>query len=308
MRRIQIMMKTAVALGVLMLGCSLAQAQATRTWVAGVGDDINPCSRVAPCKTLAGAYAKTVVGGQINVIDAGGYGGLKIDHSITVDASEAYAGALGGSGSDGIVVVAGDKDVVVLRGLTLHGKDEADNGISYVSGGRLQVENCVISNFTQRGINYQSNGNNQLVVKDSIIRENGAAGILVQPSAGGAARATIEHTRLEGNQNGLAVLENAVVTIRDSVMAGNGVNGVTVSTGVSSPQVSVENCLMAYNSDTGLKVTGTKANVFLSGSTVTGNDTGLLTSGGGDILSYGDNNIAGNITTDGSPSGNAPKL
>jgi hypothetical protein len=303
MRRIKFMMKTVVAVGVLLLGCSFAQAQ-TRTWVSGVGNDADPCSRTAPCKTLAGAYQKTSPGGQINVIDANAVGQLKIDHSITIDASESFAGTLALTGTDGIVVVAGASDVVVLRGLTLHGKGEADNGITYMSGGRLHVENCVISNFTKRGINYESDGDNQLIVKNSVIRENGGAGIRVQPLAGGKAKATIDHTRLEGNQNGLSVLDNAYVTIRDSVMAGNSSNGVAVT----ASEVSIENCLMANNKDTGVKVTGDKAIVRLSGSTVTGNNTGLFAAAGSDILSFSNNNVAGNIAADGAPTNNVPKL
>jgi Right handed beta helix region len=305
MRRIQFMMRTAVALTVLMLGCSLAQAQATRTWVAGIGNDADPCSRTAPCKTLAGAYSKTSVGGQINVIDASGVGGLNITHSITIDASEAYAGTLSSMGANGITVSAGSGDVVVLRGLTIYGKGEADNGISFVKGGRLQVENCVIAGFLQRGINYQSDGDTQLVVKDSIIRNNGGAGILVQPAGGGSARATIDHTRLEGNQNGLAVLDNAVVTIRDSVMAGNNVNGALVQ---SAPEVNIENCLMANNKDAGLKVSGDKSLARLSGSTVTANDTGLLVVSGGTIDSFGNNNIGGNLGVDGTPTNTVSKI
>ena len=59
-------------------------AQATRTWVSGVGDDVNPCSRTAPCKTFAGAISKTAAGGYINCIDPGGFGGVKwVDLIIT---------------------------------------------------------------------------------------------------------------------------------------------------------------------------------------------------------------------------------
>ena len=61
-----------------------AQAQATRTWVSGVGDDVNPCSRTAPCKTFAGAISKTANGGEIDCLDPGGYGTLTITKSITV--------------------------------------------------------------------------------------------------------------------------------------------------------------------------------------------------------------------------------
>src|ERR1044071_5988906 len=216
MKRITFMMKTAVALGVLLLGCGLAQAQAMRTWVSGVGSDNNPCSIFSPCKTLAGAYSQTMPGGQITLVDADAVGTLKIDHSITIDASELFSGSLGLAGFDGITVAAGKGDVVTLRGLTLYGAGVAENGIRFVSGARLHVENCVIYGFTKRGIDYESGEANRLVVKDSVIRENGAAGILVQPAPGGFAKASIYHTRIEGNQNGLSVLDSAYVTISDS--------------------------------------------------------------------------------------------
>src|SRR5205807_5391143 len=63
---------------------SMAQAQATRTWVSGVGDDVNPCSRTAPCKTFAGAISKTAIGGEINCIDSGGFGSVTITKAITI--------------------------------------------------------------------------------------------------------------------------------------------------------------------------------------------------------------------------------
>lgn len=64
-----------------------AEAQATRTWVSGVGDDANPCSRTAPRKTFAGAISKTAAKGEINVLDPGGFGAVTITKSITIDGS-----------------------------------------------------------------------------------------------------------------------------------------------------------------------------------------------------------------------------
>jgi hypothetical protein len=63
----------------------MAQAQATRTWVSGVGDDANPCSRTAPCKTFAGAISKTAPCGEISVLDPGGFGAVTITKSITIN-------------------------------------------------------------------------------------------------------------------------------------------------------------------------------------------------------------------------------
>src|SRR5947207_7356853 len=88
---------------------SMAQAQATRTWVSGVGDDANPCSRTAPCKTFAGAISKTATGGEIDVLDPGGFGAVTITKSITLDGGGFIAGVLV-SGTNGIVVNAAAMD------------------------------------------------------------------------------------------------------------------------------------------------------------------------------------------------------
>src|SRR5450432_4615171 len=73
---------------------SLASAQATRTWVSGVGDDVNPCSRTAPCKTFAGAISKTAAGGEINCLDPGGFGGVTITKSMTISCEAGTAGVV----------------------------------------------------------------------------------------------------------------------------------------------------------------------------------------------------------------------
>src|SRR2546426_2096071 len=84
-----------LAIMVLILAsASGAHAQATRTWVSGVGDDANPCSRTAPCKTFAGAISKTAVNGEINCLDPGGFGGVTITKSITIDCHEVFGSIL----------------------------------------------------------------------------------------------------------------------------------------------------------------------------------------------------------------------
>src|ERR1700756_2338676 len=95
-------------------------AAASRTWVSGVGDDANPCSRTAPCKTFAGAISKTDPGGEISVLDPGGYGAVTITKSISIitEGGSGEAGILA-SGTNGITVNAGASDVVILRGLVI---------------------------------------------------------------------------------------------------------------------------------------------------------------------------------------------
>src|SRR5688572_7780893 len=104
----------------LSLAGSAAWGQATRTWVSGVGDDANPCSRTAPCKTFAGAISKTAAGGEINVLDPGGFGGVTITKSITISSESFEAGVLV-SGTNAIIINATTTSHVVLRGLDIEG-------------------------------------------------------------------------------------------------------------------------------------------------------------------------------------------
>src|SRR5437660_9092828 len=108
-------------LGVLVLGTTLMSAQATRTWVSGVGDDANPCSRTAPCKTFAGAISKTAAGGEIDALDPAGFGAVTITKSITLDGGGGQVASLLVSAQNAIVVNAGVNDQVVVRNLSLNG-------------------------------------------------------------------------------------------------------------------------------------------------------------------------------------------
>src|SRR6266852_6478634 len=100
---------------------SLAQAQASRTWVSGVGDDANPCSRTAPCKTFAGAISKTANFGEIDALDPGGFGALTITKSITIDGGGGQVASVLVAGTNGIIVQAQPNDVVTLRNLRING-------------------------------------------------------------------------------------------------------------------------------------------------------------------------------------------
>src|SRR5712691_9728472 len=113
-----------------------AQAQATRTWVSGVGDDVNPCSRTAPCKTFAGAISKTAAFGEINCLDPGGFGAVTIIKSISIICQYTEGGVVV-SGANGIVVNVAATDAVFLSGLDLLGfttviSGPALNGITFI--------------------------------------------------------------------------------------------------------------------------------------------------------------------------------
>src|SRR5438046_4931697 len=107
---------------------SIAQAQASRTWVSGVGDDANPCSRTAPCKTFAGAISKTAAGGEIDALDPGGFGAVTITKAITIDGGGGQVASVLASGTDGIVVQAQPTDTVILRNLSINGIAYGMNG------------------------------------------------------------------------------------------------------------------------------------------------------------------------------------
>src|SRR5213078_5320704 len=113
---------------------SMAQAQATRTWVSGVGDDANPCSRTAPCKTFAGAISKTATGGEISVLDPGGFGAVTIGKGITINGTGTLAGILNSLGVNGIVVNAPAPDTVIIREVSINGAGTGANGIRYLAG------------------------------------------------------------------------------------------------------------------------------------------------------------------------------
>ena len=135
------------------LASAPANAQATRTWVSGVGDDANPCSRTAPCKTFAGAISKTAAFGEINVLDPGGFGAVTITKSITIRSDHVEAGVLV-SGTNGIVVsLPASTDRVLLEGLDIEGLGTGLNGVQIIGSGTTTIVNCAIRHFTGNGVN-----------------------------------------------------------------------------------------------------------------------------------------------------------
>src|SRR5262245_10376509 len=156
-----------------------AQAQATRTWVSGVGDDANPCSRTAPCKTFAGAISKTAAGGEINALDPAGYGAVTITKSITIDGGGGQVASVLVAGTNGIVINAGTSDTVTLRNIRINGIKGAPspglNGVRFLSGAALHIENCTIFGFSQNGIDINLNTASaaQVFVTDTVVSNSG---------------------------------------------------------------------------------------------------------------------------------------
>src|SRR5258708_2242149 len=176
----------AVALIVLAFS-SLASAQATRTWVSGVGDDANPCSRTAPCKTFAGAISKTAVGGEIDCLDPGGFGQVTITKSITIDCDSGPGGILAASGA--AINITGASIVVTIRSLNLQGNNQATTGVNILNAATVHLVDMNIYGFT---------GN-------AVFVNNVASGVFV----------TFEDCRIHHNSQGIQTVTNAanIVTI-----------------------------------------------------------------------------------------------
>lgn len=313
----------AAALGV--FHAAPASAQATRTWVSGVGDDANPCSRTAPCKTFAGAISKTAAGGEINCLDPGGYGAVTITKSMTIDCGGTLGSTLA-SGTNG-VVVNGANVSVTLRNLYINGGTPSLpglNGVRFLQGAVLHVENVKIFNFASGGSNgfgiivAPSAGTSEIFVIDSYISNNGAAGagggIEVKPTGSGSAQVTIRNVKIANSgSNGFradttATTGTVIASIEDSEFSGNGQGIAAVAGAGATPTsiVMVNNSASVHNINFGIVGNGNAVAMRIGNTSVTGNGTGVLVASSADVLSYGDNRVNGN-TSDGAFSGVIPK-
>ncbi|WP_316165423.1 MULTISPECIES: right-handed parallel beta-helix repeat-containing protein [unclassified Bradyrhizobium] len=258
-----------------------ASAQATRTWVSGVGDDANPCSRTAPCKTFAGAISKTAAGGEIDVLDPGGFGSVTITKSITIDGGGTEASVLA-SGTNGINVNAGATDLVILRNLSINGAGTTLglNGINFLGGQKLAVENCSIENFSQSGIAVApANVNAQVLISHSSLKAN-ATGI------------TFSTVNATGTLSG---------TISNVLVTHSSTSGISATVPAGKPSIGlIVNNTTSVFSGVGLSASGTGASVVISGSAFEGNTTGVSQTSGGAVYSFKNNSITFNAT-DGTP-------
>ncbi|HWU51485.1 MAG TPA: right-handed parallel beta-helix repeat-containing protein [Tahibacter sp.] len=273
-----------------------AHAQATRTWVSGVGDDANPCSRTAPCKTFAGAISKTAAGGAISVLDPGGFGAVTITKSITIETDGQLAGVLS-AGTNGVIVNAGAADVVILRGLQINGAGTGLNGIRYLAGSNLIVEDCTINGVTTNGIDFvPSVTTSKLLLRNTTItRASGGAGISVAPTGTGSAALTIENSRIYANKNGIT-LTSGTLALNNSVVSQNDLNGVFANSSGANITVNVNGSTISNNAAVGIRALNGTASVFVSNSTITGNGTGVLAAGGSAISTYKTNRLNSNTT------------
>ena len=282
-----------------------ARALPFRTFVSIAGDDANDCTLNSPCRSFAAAVPKTEAGGEITAVDSGTYFGVTIiDKALTIQAAPGVYAALaaGGTFASPVTVSAGAGDVVVLRNLHVSQMPVKKGrvptkGIELKSGLALHVESCIVAGFADSGIAFNpinglcnESGCPKLFVKDSFVRDNGqglhATGVL----------GSIDHCRIEDNSIGVRIEVQSHVTIRDSVLAGNTSFGVASFDSLSYTKI--DHCSVT-NNGTGIKASSVEfagaAVFYVSNTMISGNNIGLLPSGG-QIISFSNNQLADNST------------
>lgn len=272
-----------------------AHAQATRTWVSGVGDDANPCSRTAPCKTFAGAISKTAAAGVISVLDPGGFGTVTITKSMTIDGG-GVEGSILGSLTNGINVNAAATDIVILRNLSISGGGNGLSGVRVLNAAKVVLERVDISGFD---IGVEQASAAHVDVHDSYIYANRLYGMLVSSPPG---RTVIDGTRLVDNGSyGLRLEGAGIVSVRRSTALGNLVIGFWANGGGAS--LSIDDSLVA-NSSYGIGA-GAGSTVSVSNSSIVNMVTRGLLDAGGSLVTFGNNRLSNNAL-DGTFNGTVP--
>lgn len=266
---------------------TVADAQATRTWVSGVGDDANPCSRTAPCKTFAGAISKTAAGGEINPIDSGGFGPVNITKSITLDASSVIGGVLA-SQTNGIII-NGAGITVTLRGLDINGAGNGFSGIRIINAKAVFIENTSIYGF-QKGISDERANGGTLSVTNSILKNNSVVNAVIGGASNQAISAIFENVQIKNSAAvGLWASTGSKIVLLDSNITGNFDKGIYAE---ETAEVDIQGGTISFN-DTGIQLESGSPTVRISNVAITMNKVGLDVQGGS-LDSYGNNKITGN--------------
>lgn len=280
---------------------SMAQAQATRTWVSGVGDDANPCSRTAPCKTYAGAISKTAKDGEISTLDPGGFGAVTITKSITINGGgggQGYGSILAALTTGVIINITDAADVrksVRLDWLNINGASSGVDGVRMVAGNTLHVENCLIDGFTSNGINLAFTAANTatvLNVHNTTIRNCVGAGIRTSAASGGKINSSINTVQVTKCGTGIDQVNGTLGSIHNSQIS-SCITGIQTAEPTSGSVANIDSTTISNNTGTGVNVVGgsrariARCNIFQ-------NLTSLAPAASVD--SGGNNNIAGNGT------------
>ena len=315
----------AAVLGLGALDAAPAAAQATRTWVSGVGDDVNPCSRTAPCKTFAGTISKTAAGGEINCLDPGGFGGVTVTKAMTFICDFTEAGVLV-SNQNGFVINAGDADVVTISGMDIFGPTAIPglNGVRFINGAGLNIRNTTIKGMATQGISFEVGaGDTSFLNLDNVtVLGNGTVGdattgaIKIAPGAGATANVVITNTRVQGNVNaGLRLDLTGTTTtkinaqVSGSTFSNDGIGMlIKAPAGTGTINAQVTDSTISNNVNNGVFGNGTGVTARFATTTITGNGAaaaaGVLTAGvnavnSPQLLSYSNNYLNGNINSGG---------
>jgi hypothetical protein len=305
MKRITLILAVLTPLCFLVLCATPAHAQATRTWVSGVGDDVNPCSRTAPCKTFAGAISKTAINGEINALDPGGFGAVTATKSINIDCHEVFAGIVTGTGNGFVVsIAAGNVNdplrTARIRNVNIHGGGLSGtvgtrlgiNGIRIDNAAQVSIEDCLITDFTQIAIRDQRTTGGRLTVTNTVARNSTNSGLLILPSSGSTKiDVAISNSIFEGSATGIAAANGPAVAIKSSTISNNTGNGLDSE---GTAVMTADNCMVSSNGSNGLFTTG--------GGTLRVSNTDIAnnaTAASGAWTSFGNNRITG-------PAGTAP--
>jgi hypothetical protein len=274
----------------MVLVSAVAHAQATRTWVSGVGDDANPCSRTAPCKTFAGAISKTAVGGIIDAMDPGGFGALTITKALTIEGTGTLASDLS-SGVQGIVVniTSGTGRHVVLRDISIDGEGTTlgTNGINFIAGDSLTLERVSIKAYSTNGIFFEPNSAASLNVVNSSILQC-ATGILSKPVVGGSAKVHVETTLIAKGGIGVRGEAGTGGEIAETIISNNSGDGLQA---VGGAIMIIASSRVFNNGGSGLNANA--STIAASNTDIIANVTGMSNSGG-TLNTFGRNRIAFN--------------
>ena len=275
-----------------------AHAQATRTWVSGVGDDANPCSRTAPCKTFAGAISKTAALGEINCLDPGGFGAVTITKSISIICNGVIGGILSSS-VNAVLVNALASDKVVLKGLDINGvgaggRRRGLNGIRVISASAVTIEDVTIANVTQWGIQINNTALSQFQINHVTATNATLGGMQVRPAnAGAVAVGVVNGFTSFKNGKGIEIDGSGGSTsstiIRNSNFNTNSI-GISLTT-AGTPITAMAADSAVQNNGTGINAAA-NTSIKIGRMEITGNTTGVA----GNVSSFGTNQLRDNST------------
>jgi hypothetical protein len=272
--------------------------------VSGVGDDANPCSRTAPCKTFAGAISKTAAKGEINCLDPGGFGGVTITKSLAIKCHYTEGGVLV-SGTNAIVVNAATTDRVILKGLDINGLGTGLNGIRVLQARSVRVLDSEVYGFVRNGIDVENNTGTtaRVSVDRSHIHDNTGNGVLVAPVGSGAGRVVLRDNQIDDNGCGVTGAQFGadpafVFTTRCGTNNTNANTAAAVITAINNGIADSERQAVFSNGTSAITRIGLNR---ISGST----GVALQAVNFGGILTWGNNMVAANPGGDGATTGSA---